>query len=186
MSIPPLLGAAENAGLIELVRKHLEWPEYVHVLLNPLPVYGLALGILALIIAIALRSRPAQITALAIVLFSALSTWPVVEFGEKGYDRVESTSDKVGYVWLDAHAQRGKRYAFVFYILAGIATVALALPFFLPKTGTPLSIVTLLASIVTLGFGIWIAYAGGQVRHKEFRDGTVPPEKPGGYEKMAD
>ena len=37
--------------------KGLEQPEYVHVLLNPLPVYGLALGLVALTIALALR-RP--------------------------------------------------------------------------------------------------------------------------------
>jgi len=29
---------------------HLSKPEYVHVLLNPLPVYGLAVGALGLII----------------------------------------------------------------------------------------------------------------------------------------
>jgi hypothetical protein len=31
---------------------HLSKPEYVHVLLNPLPVYGLAVGVLGLVIAL--------------------------------------------------------------------------------------------------------------------------------------
>jgi hypothetical protein len=39
----------------------LEQPEYVHVLLNTLLVYGLALGLVALTIALALRSREARI-----------------------------------------------------------------------------------------------------------------------------
>ncbi len=31
---------------------HLSKPEFVHVLLNPLPVYGLAVGVLGLVIAL--------------------------------------------------------------------------------------------------------------------------------------
>jgi len=35
---------------------HLSKPEYVHVLLNPLPVYGLGAGVLGLVIALLLRT----------------------------------------------------------------------------------------------------------------------------------
>jgi len=44
--------------------EHLSSPEYLHVLLNPLPVYGLAMGLIGLIVAFFLKSRPAQIVAL--------------------------------------------------------------------------------------------------------------------------
>ena len=37
--------------------QHLGDPEYLHVLLNPLPVYGLAMGLLGLVIALVSRSR---------------------------------------------------------------------------------------------------------------------------------
>jgi hypothetical protein len=37
----------------------LSQPEYVHVLINPLPVYGLAMGVFALLIAFIARSRRA-------------------------------------------------------------------------------------------------------------------------------
>ena len=46
---------------------HLSKREYVHVLLNPLPVYGLAVGVVGLIIALLLRTRAARVTALALV-----------------------------------------------------------------------------------------------------------------------
>jgi hypothetical protein len=48
----------------------LNKPEYVHVLLNPLPVYGLAVAIFGLIIALLLRTRAARVTALALVMLS--------------------------------------------------------------------------------------------------------------------
>ena len=39
-------------------------PEYLHVLLNPLPVYGLATGVLGLVIALITRAPAARVTAL--------------------------------------------------------------------------------------------------------------------------
>ena len=48
--------------------EHLGKPEYIHVLLNPLPVYGLAVGVLGLIIALLSRTRAARVTALALVM----------------------------------------------------------------------------------------------------------------------
>jgi hypothetical protein len=39
--------------MLESVLKGLEQPEYIHVLINPLPVYGLAMGLVALMIGLA-------------------------------------------------------------------------------------------------------------------------------------
>ena len=171
--------------MIELVRQHLNQPEYLHVFLHPLPIYGVALGAFALVLAMLLRSRPAQITALSLVFLCGLSAWPVAHFGEAAYDRVESMSDHDGYVWLDAHAQRATRGLPVFYGLAALAGVALLLPWSFPKSGFTLNLLTLVMAVIALGVGGWIALAGGQVRHKEFRYGK-PSEPPGGYEKMRD
>lgn len=174
-----------SQGAWELVQTHLKQPEYLHVLLNPLPVYGLGLGALALAVALVFRQRAAYVTALTIVLVSALSAWPTIHYGEAGYDRVESMSDENGYAWLDAHAQRGKRAEPAFYVLAALAAVALVIPWKFPKTATTLATLTLAGTVAVLGLGIWVAYAGGQVRHKEFRYGS-PPEPAGGYEKIRD
>ncbi len=173
----------EPASLFGLIQAHLNQPEYVHAILNPLPVYGLAMGIFALGLAMILKSRPAQVTALAVVFVSAISAGPVAEFGEQGYDRVESIADTNGDAWLDAHAQRATKALPVFYVLAGTAFLALALPWKFPKSAFALNLITLLLAVATLCVGGWIAYAGGQIRHKEFRYGS-PPEKRGGYEKM--
>jgi hypothetical protein len=40
----------------------IQKPEYIHVVLNHLPIYGSILGALALAISLVLRSRAAQIT----------------------------------------------------------------------------------------------------------------------------
>ncbi len=58
--------------MIDVILRDLRQPEYIHVLINPLPVYGLAMGLLGLIVAFFLRSRPAQIATLIIVLTARL------------------------------------------------------------------------------------------------------------------
>ena len=55
----------------------LQQPEYVHVLLNPLPVYGLLIAWIGLLIAFFSKSRRAQIAALEQVLISSLCACPV-------------------------------------------------------------------------------------------------------------
>ena len=52
----------------------LAQPEYLHVLLNPIPVYGLLTGIIGLAIALAIfrGSRAARTTALLLIATAAL------------------------------------------------------------------------------------------------------------------
>jgi hypothetical protein len=51
--------------------ENLSRPEYIHILLNPLPVYGMAVSVLSMIIALLSRARAARATALALVMVSA-------------------------------------------------------------------------------------------------------------------
>lgn len=161
----------------------LRQPEYLHVLLHPIPIYGTAFGILGLLLAFWMRSRPAHVLALVMLAVSGVSAWPVKELGENSYDAIEAISDRQGYAWLDAHGQRAEKGTRIFYLLAASALLALIVPAKLPKSGPSLSAVTLLVAVAALAVGGWIAYAGGKIRHKEFRHGP-PPEKVGEYEKM--
>lgn len=154
----------------------LEQPEYVHTLINPVPIYGLGVGIFALVIAIFLRHRSAHLTALAIIFLAAVSAWPVKYYGEQAYDRVLSMSDETGSAWLAAHEDRADKCIWILYLLAIVAGAAALLPRKFPKTAMPLLIVTLLLSIASLAAGAYISYAGGRVRHREFRNEPPPPK----------
>ena len=154
---------------------YLGKPEYVHVLLNPLPNYGLAVGVVGLIIALLLRTRAARVTALALVMLSAASAWPVYQYGEAGYDRVKTMVDEAGDNWLEEHMRRGEQLIYIFYVLAALAAAAITAELAAPKAAVPMAIATLILALVSLGVGGYIAYAGGRVRHKEFRF-EAPPE----------
>jgi hypothetical protein len=160
--------------LWELLRSDLHHPEYVHVLLNPLPVYGLAVATLGLIVGLLMRQRAAQCVGLLLVAITAGSAWPVIEYGEHGYDRVTAMSNRDARQWLDVHAHRAGVVEPVFYVTAGLALAGLLFLWKIPAHAAKAVLVVLLAALVTLGAGAWVGQAGGQVRHSEFREGPPP------------
>ena len=159
--------------MIDAILRDLQQPEYLHVLLNPLPVYGLAIALFGLIAAIYLGTRGGQVTALVVIFACAASAWPVAQYGEAAEDRVQAMVDNDGEAWLKAHARRADELIYVFYALALVSAVAIFAPARWPKTARPLAFATLFLAVISLGAGFYIAHAGGKIRHREFRN--VPP-----------
>src|SRR5205814_2791282 len=126
--------------MIETLLRDLRQPEYIHVLINPLPTYGLAMGWVGLVIAVFLKSRRAQIATLALVLIGAVSAWPVYELGQQSYDRVLSMADTDGQAWLDEHQDRAQDLIYFFYALPLVGPGAIGLPLELSKLSLALTL----------------------------------------------
>src|SRR5215470_4210718 len=163
--------------MIDGFLRGLRQPEYVHVLLNPLPVYGLLVSWIGLIAALISKSRQAHILTLILVFITSISAWPVYEFGEQGYDRVLSMTDDDGHAWLDEHQERGQKLIYLFHLVAALSVAAIIIPLRWPKSSIPLTIAVVLFGAIALGSGCYIAYAGGKIRHREFRNQPSPPIK---------
>src|SRR5262245_55447772 len=161
--------------MIDGFLRGLRQPEYVHVLLNPLPVYGLLVSWIALIAALISKSRRAHVVTLILVFITSISAWPVYEFGEEGYDRVLAMTDDDGHAWLDEHQDRGQKLIYVFYALAVLSAAAIVVPLRWPKSSVPLALVVVLLGASALACGCYIAYASGKIRHREFRTEPAPP-----------
>jgi len=144
-------------------------PAYRHLLINHLPIIGLAAGALALFIALFLRQRAAHVPALIVILVMAASAVPVHKTGSLAYKSVRHIADDAGADWLDLHSDRADQGMPAFYILTGLALAALVVPYKWPRTSLPLSILVLLGSVACLGVGGWIAQAGGPIMHPELR-----------------
>ncbi len=154
----------------------LKQPEYIHILLNPLPVYATAMGIVGLLIALLLRSRAAYGVALGIVLIGCLSIWPVMEYGDRAADRVKAMSNADGQKWLHEHDKRADVAPWVFYPTGALAVAAIIALWKFPKPARWLTLLALVGAITGLGVGGWISQAGGKIRHTEFRNGPPPEE----------
>ena len=153
----------------------LKQPEYVHVLLHPIPVYGLATALAAYLAGLAFKSRATQVVALALIVLTSASGWVVQHYGEEGTDRVETMITQKQKAWLDVHEERGERTVWMLYGTAAIAAVTLVSSALFPKGLSFFSSATVLAAAASLFLGLWTSHAGGQIRHKEFYQGP-PPE----------
>lgn len=152
----------------------LKRPEYVHVLLNPMPIYGMLLAVLALVLGLVAGNKGAQMVALVLMLVACGAVWPVSEFGDKAVERIGTSLDSDGVRWLKLHDERVDIGAWVYYVTGALALVTLIAKWKLPKLERWLTALVLVAALVSLGFGGWIAHAGGQIRHAEFRAGKPP------------
>ena len=150
-------------------------PEYVHGLINPMPVYGMAMGVLALGPALLLRNKTAQNIGLGLVILAAASAWPVAHYGQNAYKQIRGLADEPGQAALDEHMERADKLVIVFYATALLGICALVSQRKFRKAAMPLAAVTLAAAVASLGAGGWISKVGGQIRHPEFRHGEMPP-----------
>jgi dolichol kinase len=173
---PPI--DSETSKLVMTELDLLNKPEYIHVVLNHLPIYGTILGAFALAISLLLRSRAAQITALILTTIAAVSSYPVFVTGQRAYKTIRSTSDDAGGDWLDEHMDRAEKTIGAFYFLAALAIASLIVPIKWPQSAVLLVALTLAMAILCSGIAAYIAQAGGRVRHPEFRPSESPTPSP--------
>jgi len=155
----------------------LKKPEYIHVVLNHLVIYGTILGAVGLAISLILRSRAAQITALVITFIAAGSAYPVLVSGQRAYKPVRDMADDATQGALDEHMDRTEKTINVFYLLALISLAAVLAPIKWPNLGPALAAVTLALALLCFGLSLYIAQQGGRIRHPEFRP-AEPGESP--------
>ncbi len=159
--------------------ENLQQPEYVHVLLNHLPLTGLFAAWLCLIGTWLTRNRTGAVVALLVVSLFALSAWPTVVYGLRGFDRVLAMSGDAGAAWLKQHRELGEHWLWLYMVTAASGVVGLAASWKWPKVLWVAVVATLLLSLGSLVAGGVIAECGGKVRHPEFRNGPPPGEPPG-------
>jgi peptidoglycan/LPS O-acetylase OafA/YrhL len=147
----------------------LQQPEYVHVLINHLPVTGLFAALLFLIAALVARKRVAIFLGMALVSLFALSAWPVSEYGEAGYDRVYSMADDTGGAYLKQHRELADRWVWLFYVTAAVGAGGMVAGWKWPRCLWATASAVVVLTVGSLVAGAVIADYGGKVRHPEFR-----------------
>ena len=78
-----------------------------------------------------------------------------------------------GNTWITIGCWRSDGCSF-FYVTAGVAALGCFLAWKWPRTLVYSSVLALVLAAGSLSAGIFIAKAGGQIRHREFRSGPPP------------
>jgi hypothetical protein len=147
----------------------LNQPEHVHILLNHLPLTGLAVAVAGTVIALVCHNRGAIVIGLALMALLAGTAWPVMETGEGAYNRVRPLMDEDGKHALRQHMDLAEDWGKLYYATAATALLALVVAWRKPRWLWPPAILAVLLATASLIVGARIAEAGGRIRHLEFR-----------------
>lgn len=149
-------------------------PAYRHMLLNHLPIVGLAVALLVLLIGLVTRQAVMQSTGLALVAITAGAAWPVAQYGDAAYPAIYDGLDGHGRAWLDHHADVAETWLPVMYATTVAAIAALLAGAVKRTLLTWACVVVLVLGAAAFAGAAIVGKAGGQVKHPEFRL-TDPP-----------
>lgn len=156
----------------------LEDPAYRHVLLNHVPVTGLATAWIVLLIGLVTRERTMVFAGLSLVVVTAGSALLVIPAGNDAYPFVFGELDGDGQAWLDHHTHLADTWGIALYFTAGLAALAVTVGLWKPVWLVPSAAGVAVATLGSLIAVFAIADAGGKIKHPEFRL-TYPPVKAG-------
>ena len=149
-------------------------PEYIHIILNHLPLVGFLAGGIPLLIGALFKKEALVRTGVLLVLVFGAPAYFIMETGQEAEERLAhgetaAVIDELSHEFLHEHEERAEIAIISIYVTLGLAVLCLAATFSVKKTVTPLAWVTLLSLAVSLGLTTWTAQAGGRIRHPEFR-----------------
>jgi phosphotransferase system glucose/maltose/N-acetylglucosamine-specific IIC component len=156
--------------------------EHVHLLVNHIPIIGLAFAILPIAWGLIRRDRRTAVLGAILAVLATLPTPLVVWSGKAAEERLHLTLDPDATITLaPEHEERAETTQWALY-----ATLALAASSLVVSGGgerrarlaTALLGATLAAAIAGLALAAWTAEAGGRIRHTELRTGA--PSVPDG------
>jgi hypothetical protein len=156
----------------------LSQPEYLHILINHLPIIGLMVAAALLAVFLLLRNRAAVVAGMVAVALLALSAWPVLLTGQKAYEKIDQLADEAGKVYLDRHMELAERWIYLYVATALIAGFGVVAARKRAQLLFPFAVATLVLAVGCLIAGAVIAENGGMVRHPEFRSGPTPASEP--------
>ena len=158
---------------LKVMMGHLKQPEYIHVIINVMPLVGMGLGATLLLAGLWLESEGIREAGLALVVLAGVITFPTIKFGQHAYDRIYEQIPMEAQQWLDVHMSRAENLQWFFYLTGVLAAWALVSSRKKKPAAVRQAQATLAAAGLCTALAGWISHAGGQVRHSEFRLG--PP-----------
>jgi IS1 family transposase len=99
-------------------------PEYLHLLIEPLPLYGLGIGLMCFVIAFVFGERRSRLLALGLIVLSCASVWPYNDLREKATARIIATRPPDYENVIRQQTQRRKDWAWPYYAMTVLTFIA--------------------------------------------------------------
>ena len=148
------------------------WNEaHIHLILNHVPIVGVAFVSLLLTIALVFRNTFTQKISLLFLVLIAAVTAIVYLSGDGASDAVQGLPGVTNAV-VNAHESIARIALIITGFLGALAFFGLALYWKRDKLPALFVSGVLLVSLVTTGIMVWTGLLGGEIRHTEIRPGA--------------
>ena len=102
-------------------------PEYAHLLLESLPLYGLGFGLVVLIVAFLSGERKARLLAMILMGLYCASVWPYLDFRQQATPRILATRPVAYGPAIESQTRLRQDSAWAYYTLALVSGIAAAM-----------------------------------------------------------
>ncbi len=166
LRIATRLGESRHPMLDELLTlwQNIRDPEYAHLLLESLPLYGIGIGLLFLFVAVTFGERKSRALALLIICLSSASVWPYLALREKAQPRIIAMHDPSFAPLIREQSQRRESMQGAYYALAVLSAISLVLA--MSGKGRALLIVTLVLAVAAFWLSLWLHKKECEVYHR--------------------
>ncbi|MCB1062596.1 MAG: hypothetical protein KDN20_06720 [Verrucomicrobiae bacterium] len=162
---------------LERITEALKDPEYLFLVLEPLQIWGVAFGLLGLVITYFLKNEKLQVASLIVITVSALSVLPYLQARKTAQTRIEKVfsvsapSRAKGF-----HANTADRldHRWLYLALAGVAGAAILVGPRRNQLGFGLAIGSVAFSLYAINYGLWMHYQDSLAYHPNLKQNEAP------------
>lgn len=146
--------------------------EYLHLVLESLPMYGVACGLLMLLVAHFAGEAKSRMLALLLITACCASVWPYQDLRATAKPRIVALRDPALRPLIDQQTERRASLNWAFYGVAGLSGLTLALQ--MAGKGRPMIFVTVIAALVIVCLSTWLHKKECEVYHRNIVKYRVP------------
>ncbi|MEC7370943.1 MAG: hypothetical protein VX709_16750 [Pseudomonadota bacterium] len=149
-------------------------PAYRHVVFNHVPIIGLLISCVVLLAGLAMRQVAVLRLGLLMIAATAGASVPVADFGDQAYPEIFGKLDGTGREWLDYHIYLADTWLPLLYLNSLLAIAAFIGGYWRRPFLIPMAAVVAVVTLPAIVMASWIGYAGGKIKHPEFRYENPP------------
>ena len=149
---------------LSILWQSLDDPEYVHLLLEPLPLFGLGFGLIIVASGLLMAQPKMKVLALILIAVSCASVQPYVSLRVKSEPRVLVMQDAGYHKLIRDQTQLRTRSAWLYYAITVMCVVALIAT----RSGKGFILLSLTLALCAIGFthALWLHKKECEVYHR--------------------
>lgn len=146
----------------------LKDPEYLHLLLEPIMVWGLGIGVIAFLFSFFFGERKMQLVALTVIIVSSLAVVPYMKQRKKADERVVKLRGDVKEMIAES-TERRKDSRGAYVLVAALAGLTILMGAHKGKPGMLAGMGTAFAGAILVVHGAWLHLKDAEIYHPNIR-----------------